>query len=395
MADRSEAGDTSPRRRLPAKSGPNHRRSSGQGCRRRAPGHSGSRRLARLARCRNWRPASSHGSKSSPCSRTPSSSTCAIASLSGFGSGPLERLMAPSRRLRVGATDPVAGSNWPSCRIWIRSPKRSSRSRSLIAAAERIRAPDAGPATSPTASHSLWASDEVGSSRKPRPPTDCHASPDKSRRRETRSGKASASALPRSAPMGDLWGALTRRLQLCAICRAAWARGERSPCHLRHRDSRSGSLPPRPRSVMSKATSAAAGAKPRSRASISMCARRGSRGSAAIARPWSVTRPPASIAPRAESRFRASSIAVAGGGSRKGRARGSASPHRRQVRIKLERSASRISGGSCAGSDAIAASSHRRIAIPGDCRAARPARCVTEARLARSVTSLVRPAPRS
>ena len=105
--------------------------------------------------------------------------------------------------------------------------------------------------------------------------------------------------------------------------------------------------------------------------------------------------PSSSIAPSVASLLRASSSAAAGGASRNGRRDGSASPHSRQVSSRLDRSASRISGGSCAGSDAVAASSHRRIATPGACRAARPARCVTAARLARSVTSRVRPAPRS
>ena len=106
-----------------------------------------------------------------------------IAAWSGLGSGPLESRIAPRRRLRVGVTEPVAGSKSPSWRVSIRSAKRSSTAASSIAAAERMRAPEAWPATSPTASHWLPASDEAGSSRKPRPPTDCQVSPDASRRR--------------------------------------------------------------------------------------------------------------------------------------------------------------------------------------------------------------------
>ena len=88
-------------------------------------------------------------------------------------------------------------------------------------------------------------------------------------------------------------------------------------------------------------------------------------------------------------RLRASAIAASGGVSRKGRRAGSGSPHSIEVSRRLDRSASRISGGSCAGSEAVVASSHSRIATPGAWRAARPARWVTAARLARSVTSRV------
>ncbi len=179
------------------------------------------------------------------------------------------------------------------------------------------------------------------------------------------------------------------------IRRAALALGEWSDCQRRQRTSRSGSFPPRPRSVSRAAASAAAFPKPRTFASISMWASLGSSGIAAMARPCWVIRPSGSIAPRRDRRVRASARAAAGGGSRKGRRVGSDSPHNRQVSNRLERSASMISGGSWAGSEAVAASSHKRIATPAAWRAARPARCVTAARLARSVTSRVRPAPRS
>ena len=73
--------------------------------------------------------------------------------------------------------------------------------------------------------------------------------------------------------------------------------------------------------------------------------------------------PSSSIAPSRASRARAS--ASAGPGAGRGRAGGgSASPHSRQVSSRLDRSASRISGGSWAGSAAVAASSHRRMATP-------------------------------
>ena len=55
------------------------------------------------------------------------------------------------------------------------------------------------------------------------------------------------------------------------------------------------------------------------------------------------------MAPSASRRRRASARAAAGGGSRKGRRAGSASPQPRQVRSRLDKSASRISGGSWAG----------------------------------------------
>ena len=64
---------------------------------------------------------------------------------SGAGSGLLASRIAPRRRLRVGVTDPVAGSKSPSCRVSIRSPKRSITACSSMAAADRMRAPDAWP----------------------------------------------------------------------------------------------------------------------------------------------------------------------------------------------------------------------------------------------------------
>ncbi len=52
----------------------------------------------------------------------------------------------------------------------------------------------------------------------------------------------------------------------------------------------------------------------------------------------------------------------------------SASPQMSEVSRRLDRSASRISGGSWSGNEAVADSSHRRMASPGAWRAARPAR---------------------
>ena len=125
-----------------------------------------------------------------------------------------------------------------------------------------------------------------GSSRKPRPPTDCQSSPDKSRRRDSRSGKARASDFASACGVDGLirqWRPLDRQPahafalpRLAATClSASGASAAPGPDHCR----------PRPRSVSSTATSAAAAPKPRSPASISMCASRGSSGSAAIARP--------------------------------------------------------------------------------------------------------------
>ena len=71
----------------------------------------------------------------------------------------------------LGVTLAVTGSKAPSCWVSTRSPNRARTSASSIATADRMRAPDAAPATSATASHWAEASEEVGSSRKPRPPT--------------------------------------------------------------------------------------------------------------------------------------------------------------------------------------------------------------------------------
>ena len=107
------------------------------------------------------------------------------------------KLIAPSRRPLSAVTAPVAGSKESSLHCSIRSANSVSMAARSIAAAERMRAPDAAPATSATASHSVRARGRAGSSRKPRPPTDCQFSPEESRRRERRSGKARAMAVGR------------------------------------------------------------------------------------------------------------------------------------------------------------------------------------------------------
>ena len=186
-----------------------------------------------------------------------------------------------------------------------------------------------------------------------------------------------------------------RRRQPADNSLAPSARWDLSDRHRRHRRSKSGSLPPRPRSVRSTANPRRL-LRNRDHAHREACAQAGAR---AAARRW-LCRGRLHGLPNPAPQLmtddsRASATAVAGGASRNGRRAGSASPQRRQVSSNPEMSASRISGGSCVGSDDVAASSHRRMATPGACRAARPARCVTAALLARSVTSRVRPAPRS
>ena len=177
--------------------------------------------------------------------------------------------------------------------------------------------------------------------------------------------------------------------------RPASARCPRSMCHLRRRVSRSTSFPPRPRSPSSTATSAATAPSPSSPLRTNICPSRGDNGRRAMAWPCGVGRPSPSSASSAIDRARASCTAASVGGSSQRSARGSATPQIAQSSVSADRSASRISGGSKRGSPAVAASSHSRYATPGICRAARPARCVTAAWLARSVTSRVIPAARS
>ena len=232
------------------------------------------------------------------------SSACSIAAGSGAGSGPLERRIAPSRRLRVGVTEPVAGSNVAVVadldlgrrrgrgRLPRRSllPKGSARPTHDL----RLRRPRAtgfGQATKPGRAGSRGRRPTASFRRTPRG----GAKGGRERRAPGlwRAPVPSPSVRRARIRRQPVRGHSARCLARAAIDPTAICASERS---------RSGSLPPRPRSVSRTATSAAAAPKPRSRASISMCASRGSSGSAAMARPWSVTRPSASMAPRPISR---------------------------------------------------------------------------------------------
>ena len=149
-------------------------------------------------------------------------------------------------------------------------------------------------------------------------------------------------------------------------------------------------MPPNPRSVRSTARSAARAPCPRSRAVSTIWASRAGRASARMAWPIGVMRSP-SNAPRFSSRAFDSLIAGAGGASRKVRLRGSATPQAAQSSTRPVKSASRISGGAKASSAAVCSARHRRRAMPGSVRPARPARWSTAARAARTVSSRVRP----
>ena len=85
---------------------------------------------------------SSHGSSAEPMLADAIEQRLLDRRLVGRGSGPLERRIAPRRRLRVGVNEPVAGSNSPSCRF---DPVGEQVQHLLlsIAAADRMRAPDA------------------------------------------------------------------------------------------------------------------------------------------------------------------------------------------------------------------------------------------------------------
>ena len=201
-----------------------------------------------------------------------------------------------------------------------------------------------------------------GGSRGRRPTANARRSA--SRRRDRRSGKARATALPSGWPCASATPA--RLAQISAMRLAALARGPVSVRQRRKRTSRSGSLPPRPRSVSKAAACAATAAKPSlprldhhvrqprlERPAGNGAAVRESNGRLRRARRAS----PAAAALRPRRR------AAAGRGRAGGPGR--LSPQVRQARTRPDKSASRISGGSCAGSEPVAASSHRRMAMPG------------------------------
>ena len=337
--------------------------------------------------------------QSRPCSRTPSSSACSIAAWSGFGSGPLASRIAPRRRLRVGVTEPVAGSKSPSWRVSIRSANRS-RHGLLVDRAPRTgfaRPTHGPPLRRPRAIRCRRAGMRGRAGSRGRRPI---ASSRRTNRGggESRSGKARASACARARAPSTAASAMTasRRRQPAASFRAASARGDRSERQRRQRNSRSGSLPPKPRSVSSTATSAAAAAEA-AIAGVDQHVRQArlerQRGNRAAMLGHAAARHRSRRAPPAAARF------VQGRGGRRveerAGARGRFAPQEagqqqaRQVGLKDLR---RIVRG---------VATQWRLpptagcATPGAWRAARPARWVTAARLARSVTSRVRPAPRS
>ena len=204
-AEESAAGAMSPSRRLPASSGDSHSSSRSISSCVVERGIAGSNRWAKAARCAaaaRARPTAAGRGRARGLRR----SAPARSRLVGRRIGPARQAdraepPAPRRRHRTGRGIEIAVvANLD------RSPNRSSTSASSIAAADRIRAPDAWPATSPTASHWLRASDEAGSSRKPRPPTDCQLSPE-ARAGATggrgRRGRALLQAHARSSSLAD------------------------------------------------------------------------------------------------------------------------------------------------------------------------------------------------
>src|SRR3546814_17219982 len=88
----------------------------------------------------------------------------------------------------------------------MRGANNVSMAVSSIGAAQRIRAPEAAPPTSATASQSSRARGEAGSSRKPRPPAESQSVPSPLRRLERRSGKAKAMHAPTSFVPSEVEG---------------------------------------------------------------------------------------------------------------------------------------------------------------------------------------------
>jgi hypothetical protein len=379
--------------------------------RRRRAGDRGSCAAAKAAR---WRSASALRATAAAPARgaAPPSSPASIAAWSGLGSGPrtsgsrrgggpwsaLIAAVAGSKRTSVHAR--CGRRTGLRCRLLDRRGGQDARA--------RRRAGDFAD-REPFAARQRRG----GSSRKPRPPTDCQCSPDESRRRERRSGKARARALGQ-APLPPRRGS-TRRVETSTPLPPArggpdCARGTdffapisairarlpplvraRSPAAVPHLEV--GSLPPRPRSVSSTATSAAAWQIP-ARPPRSACGRGAARAGGGDGAAVGVSWPSPSIAPRRGQPLARFGERGAGGGSRKGRRGVGLAPQQagqQQARQVGLEDFGRVVRGERGGRGFLP----QADGDAGPWRAARPARWVTAARLARSVTSRVRPAPRS
>ena len=203
----------------------------------------------------------------------------------------------------------------------------------------------------------------------------------------TRSGYANAKIKPACASSPSPRAPPARRAMRSANARAASARAPRSPANRCKRSRTSALRPPRPCSVSTMAMRAPSKASPRRPASITMCANRGESGRRATARPCSVKCPSPSSAPMRFSNAIASAHAGLGGGSSHANAPGSLAPQAARSSARPERSASRISGRSNSGNERVSPSLHKRQHTPGSSLPARPARCVIEAWLARTVSN--------
>ena len=222
-------------------------------------------------------------------------------------------------------------------------------SASLTAAAAVMRGLCALPCTSATTRYGSPASGSAASSIAP-PPLDSTKRPRSPRALATRSGQAWSRSTPGrglSAPRsGDRPARRAWPAPADPQAAAPPPRAATSPSRKRSsRRSRSALSPPRPRSVMSTASSAAsrACAGPRRLRHHMRQPHRQSEPAHRRCPPRSAGRR-RRCASRAASSVRASASAAAGGGSRNASARGSATPKAAQSSKSDDRSASRISG---------------------------------------------------
>ena len=398
---------SSPSRRLPASSGGSHSSSAASRASSdrsgRSPDRSGGRRRRASAAPR---PASLHGSRARPCRRTPSSRAASIAA--GIGAAVLAARRAGSRRAGGRATRADGAGR----RIEAR-PGRRSRSRSANSDLDRRLVDRRGGEDARARRGAADLGDrEPGFARERRGRIEPEAAP----------ADAEPVAAGRVAALDDAVGEGQRD----AGADLVRSRGEAGAgCARTARDEAQPSLRQPPRRLGAPALLAAPAPQPQlqvrvaaaepalgeqhrdlgrrsrpsraPRASISIWARRGGSGSAAMARPCG-GRAAAFVdrAERSAAARRASSIAAAGGGSsQRSVARVGHAPDRA---IEQQRATGPPPGFPAGRSAAGLRSPPPPTAgrpRPGPCRPARPARCVTAAWLARSVTSRVSPAARS
>ena len=191
-----------------------------------------------------------------------------VSSLGSTGIGASASTMAPSRRLFRPRRLALAASKVISSRASMRSANRASISASAIGAADKMRPCAALPASSATARNGSRASGDAASIWAPRPFASKNApgaplrhfwrcAPD-------RRGRAGRRGISSGFPV---WGGKVAAISAhrSAMARASLPRRERSRCSAASRSRRSTSLPPRPRSVMIAASSAASIAAPCSR----------------------------------------------------------------------------------------------------------------------------------